>query len=95
MIWLSNLGKKIERGVSGLIPHEHSAQKRAREYEMTALAEQKAAYEKQTKELSDQKKVVDFDKREQSKRATASFKRLRSGGSGLSASEMTVSNKLG
>lgn len=95
MSWLSKLGKKIERGISGIVPHEHSATKRAREYEMNALAEQKQAYETQTKELKDQKQVIDYDKREQSKRANAAFRRLRSGGTGLSASEMSVSNKLG
>lgn len=95
MSWLSKLGKKIERGVSGLIPHEHSAQKRAREYEMNSLRDQKAEYETQAKELKDQKSVVDFDKKEQGKRAAAAFKRLRSGSGGLSDSEMSISNKLG
>lgn len=95
MSWLSKLGKKIERGVSGIIPHEHSATKRAREYEMTALAETKKEYENQTKELKDKKNVADFDKREAAKRATSAFKRLRSGGSGLNASEMSISNRLG
>lgn len=95
MSWLSKLGKKIERGVSALIPHEHSAQKRAREYEINNLKEQKAAYETQTKELKDQREVVDYDKREQGKRAAAAFRRLRSGGTGLSSNDMSVSNKLG
>lgn len=95
MSWLSKLGKKIERGISGIVPHQHAAEKRAREYEMNSLAETKKAYETQTKELKDQKAVIDYDKREAAKRATSAFKRLRSGGTGLSSSEMSVSNKLG
>ena len=95
MSWLSKLGKKIERGVSALIPHEHSAEKRDRMAAMTQLAEQKTAYETQTKAIQEEKGVIDFDKRESAKRANASFRRLRSGGTGLSSSEMSVSNKLG
>lgn len=95
MSWLSKGLKKIERGISSLIPHEHSAQKRAREYQMNELKEQNKAYETQTKELKDEKQVIDFDKREQQKRAVSAFKRLRSGGTGLSAGEMSISNKLG
>lgn len=95
MSWLSNIGKAIERGISGLIPHEHSAQKRARKYEMRELAEAKKEYETQTKELKEKKQISDFDKREQAKRANSAFKRLRSGGGNLSSSETEISNKLG
>lgn len=95
MSWLSKIGKKVERAASGVLPHEHSQTKRDREASMQELAETKRAYETQTAELKDAKNVADYDKREQGKRAASAFKRLRSGGSGLNASEMSVSNKLG
>lgn len=95
MSWFSKIGKALERSVSAFVPHEHAAQKRERELQIQQMADQKQAYETQAKQLADQKLVTDYDKRETAKRATSAFRRLRSGGSGLSSAETNVSNKLG
>lgn len=95
MSWLSKAVKKFERSVSAIVPHEHAAQAREREAQMAEMAERKKDYEKQAKDLAEKKEVAEYDKREAGKRATASFKKLRSGGTGLSSGDMSVSNTLG
>lgn len=95
MSWFSKAAKAVDRAFSSIVPHEHAAQKREREMQIQQMAEQKQEYEKQAKQLADQKLVTEYDKRETAKRATSAFKRLRSGGGGLSSAETNVSNKLG
>lgn len=95
MSWFSKAAKKFERAVSAIVPHEHAAQARERQMQIQEMADQKKAYEEQSKQLRDQQAVTQYDKNESAKRATSAFRRLRSGGSGLSSAETSTSTTLG
>lgn len=61
MSWIGNLGKKIERGISNLIPHEHSRDKRAQmqatKQQMDMYRDMKDQATKAASELNEQKQV--------------------------------------
>lgn len=61
MSWLSQAGKKIERGISNIIPHQHSAdiraQRQAMKEQMDLYKEQKDTLHKANEDLATQKKT--------------------------------------
>lgn len=73
--WFKKQGKSIEKHISNIIPHQHSADRRAANQ---AVAEQIDFYQKQKAELeSESKRVEDERTQEKKKVADKNIKSMR------------------